>query len=175
MTLGTPYATVTIKPNETSIIGLCYLQETPFKLLVKAKDLKDILSHGHTARVPLVFFFRDLLNKYKKPLQKDWEVEIESNGRLLLNYGKDKYSFHAFNFNGEKITEKDLQSFVKGEEEVLTSANAKHCNNHFVAVLDDFLLSQTVKFYKIENFDYETFKVDPTNYGFGLGFSLGLH
>ena len=156
MTSEKPFATVTIDPHETSIIGHLYLQTTQFELLVKAEDLKDVLSHGHTARVPLVYILRDLLNCRDK---KSWTVKIKDNGALVLYDGSEEYLFHA----------------VKNEEEIEREIKKYNIPHHFFAVLDQFETSQTVKFYKTDNFDYETFKVDPTNYGFGLGFSLGLH
>ena len=92
MTSEEPFITVTIDPHETSIIGHCYLQKTSFELLVKAEDLKDVLSHGHTARVPLVYILRDLLNCRDK---KSWTVKIKDNGALVLYDGSEEYLFHA--------------------------------------------------------------------------------
>ena len=152
---------IRIDPYETSIIGHIYLQTTQFELLVKAEDLKDVLSHGHTARVPLVYILRDLLNC--RDNEKSWTVEIKDNGALVLSNRSKKCLFHAVK-NKEEI-EREIEKYI---------ALNIHIPCHFFAVLDQFESSKTVKFYKIENFDYETFKVDPTNYAFGLGFSLGL-
>ena len=149
MTLEKPFSTIKIDPDETSTIGLCHLQTGEYsetaELLVKAEDLKDVLSHGHTARVPLVYILRDLL---KKLSQKDWKVEIEDNGALVLYKGSEKYLFHAVKNDSE----------IEGKIKEHQNLNIPH---HFFAVLDQFETSQTVKFYyKTDNFDYETFKAE---------------
>ena len=123
-------------------------------------DMDEIFSHGHTARVPLVYILRDLLNKHKKPLQKDWKedweedwkVEIKDNGSLLLSNGSQEYSFHALNLGlydlyDEVSTYEEIQEKI--DEEYKGYCEDKNVNGHFVAVLDNFLLLQTVKFYKL--------------------------
>ena len=108
MTSEEPFITVTIDPHETSIIGHLYLQTTQFELLVKAEDLKDVLSHGHTARVPLVYILRDLLNY--RDNEKSWTVEIKDNGALVLSNRSKKCLFHAVK-NKEEI-EREIEKYI---------------------------------------------------------------
>ena len=144
MTSEKPFATVTIDPHETSIIGHLYLQTTQFELLVKAEDLKDVLSHGHTARVPLVYILRDLLNY--RDNEKSWTVEIKDNGALVLYNGSEEYLFHA----------------VKNEEEIEREIKKYNIPHHFFAVLDQFETSRVVNFYycKVKSLDYASFKAE---------------
>ncbi|MBO6085663.1 MAG: hypothetical protein J6P19_04625 [Acetobacter sp.] len=132
MTSEEPFATVTIDPHETSIIGHLDLQTTQFELLVKAEDLKDVLSHGHTARVPLVYILRDLLNY--RDNKKSWTVEIKDNGALVLSNRSEKYLFHAVK-NKEEI-EREIKKYQ--------DLNILH---HFFAVLEQFKTSRVVNFY----------------------------
>ena len=110
-----------------------FRKEIPYFNLINM--MTDILSNKHTARVPLVYVLRDLLNKHKEPLQKDWKeeweedwkVEIKDDGALVLNNGSKNYLF------GE-CKEKDHNRNISG---------------YLLAVSESFKESQTVEFYKL--------------------------
>ena len=126
------------------IKSLWDLQSFPF-FTEQEININEILSNGHTARLPLVYVLRDCLNKIQK---QKWRVQIDEMSLLLFKNHEEPKLTGYFEFHAVKYKE-----YLKELKENIDKC-IKECGDYWpipqgcvVAVVGNFEKKREVNFY----------------------------